>query len=101
MTAHWGEEGYAVRCGEEIAPENSGSQVPFDRRPGGLNPLVAIKGIFAGDALAPAIDPFTQHTHQQDATAVGAPKTRLKKMNKRELYFDQFDRFDLHDKDKG
>ncbi len=64
-----------------------------------FDPLAAVKRIFSGHALAPAIDPVTVRGEQQDAAAVGASKTRLEEMDERHLNLAQRDGFNFHNSD--
>src|ERR1039458_9259210 len=68
----------------------------LDRRPRGLGPFRAVIRIFSGNALAPSAHSIGLDTHQQDAAAVNAAKTRFKKMHERHMNFTKSYGFDFH-----
>ena len=77
-------------------PEHSRRKIMRNGGPTAFDPLAAVERIFAGHAFPPAIDSLAMHGDQQNAAAVGASETRLKKMDERHVNLAQRDGFNFH-----
>src|SRR5580765_3146599 len=97
MGANLGKQGRALAARFQTLSQESRNQVLGHGRPGAFDPLTAVEGIFAHDALAPSVDAFTVDGHQENAAAVGATKARLEKVDERHLNFTQSNGFNFHD----
>ena len=80
----------------ESAAKQRRSKVASNGEPRALGPLAAVKRIFAGHAFAPAVQPVAMRGEQQDAPAGGAPKTRLKELDERQVNLAERDGVNLH-----
>jgi hypothetical protein len=68
-----------------------------ERGPCALGPLFTIKGAFASRTLAPALRALSVNDmHQHDAPRGRATETGLKKIDERQTYLTQLDRFNNH-----
>ena len=94
--AHFGEQRRALAGGVDALAQQRGDQILRQRRPGALDPLAAVKGIFADHTFAPAVDAFAVDGDQQNAAAVGAAEARLEKVDERHLNFAECDGFNFH-----
>ena len=56
----------------------------------------AVKGLFAGHAFSPAVDPVAVDGEQQNAAAVDAAEARLEEVDQRHLNFAESDGFNFH-----
>ena len=65
-------------------------------RPGTVDPLAGVKGIFAYNTLAPALNSLAMRSHQQDASAGGATEAGFKEMLQRHVQFAKCDGFNFH-----
>jgi len=72
-----GEAAVPALC--QRASDERGREMVRDRRPGALDPLAAVEGIFGGYAFGPSVDALAMDGDQQDASTVDAAETRLKK----------------------
>src|ERR1035441_9158721 len=94
--ADFGEQRRALAGGVDALSQQRGDQILLQRRPGAFDPLAAVEGVLADDALAPSVGALAVHGDQQNAAAVGAPKARLEEMDEWHVNLAERDGFDFH-----
>ena len=67
-----------------------------DHMPGRVDGFLAIPGVLAGNALAPAMQPFPERLHEQHPPAIRLPKAGYKRRDQLHFEFPKDDRVDSH-----
>src|SRR5580693_9249658 len=101
MAAHLREKLRAIPRRFQFAPQHRWSNIASDSEPAAFRPLAAIERIFPGDTFAPAFHSIAMRGEQEDATAVGPSKTRLKEMDERHMNLAKCNGFNLHNSESG
>src|SRR5215471_13652337 len=96
MRTNLGEQRRAFPPGIKSLSEQGRNQILRHGRPGAVDPLTAVVRVFSDNALAPALDTIGLHGDEKNATVVEAVKTRLEKVDERQMDFTQRDGFDFH-----
>jgi len=85
MAANLAEDAWAGAAVKNFGVEQARGEFAFGDEPRSVDSLVAEVGMLAGDALAPAREPFGLDLDQQDAAAGGDSEAGLEGMRERHI----------------